>query len=176
MAVKLIVSESGAIKRRLQEIRNDLDPKSRRVAQLRTEIKRAVVADNEDKLYRSASGMAGVDRYGRPLAKPAKSTVEGWSRKGLIKQILAPHGLSSRTITHFFVDWKLNGDTWQMVSGWRGIKWLSFHLQGAPPGSKSRQPNWSLPQRDIGGVTPAGFVQVRAAFRRYAEAVMRKTG
>ncbi len=173
----VITPESSALIRRLREIQDTMDPKSRRMGQLRTEIKQAVTQDNEDKLYRLSGGeMAGVDRYGKPLAAPAKSTVKGYIRKGLIRQVLAPHGLASRTIVNFRVAWVQEGNTWRMLAGWAGIPWMIFHLTGCPYGSKPSQPNWHLPQRDIGGTSPAGWVNIRKAFDRFWASVRRKGG
>jgi hypothetical protein len=137
----------------------------------RYEVSKIRKQDNEDMLYRPTSAMAGSDRRGRPLAPPAASTVAGYVRKGLIRQVLAPHGLGSRTITRFFTEWHLEGRVWRMVDGWRGIPWMIYHLQGCPRGSNPRRPNWSLPQRDIGGWSLRGLAQFRTAFSRFRERI-----
>jgi hypothetical protein len=163
----IITPESSAMVRRLKEIQDTMDPQSRRMGQLRTEIKAAVVQDNEDKLYRLSGGpMVGVDRYGKALAPPRPRTLKGWERKGLIRQILAPHGLASRTITNFRVAWRQQGNTWVMFAGWAGIPWMIFHLNGTP----------RMAQRDIGGTSPAGWVNIRKAFDRFWASVRRKGG
>ncbi len=172
----VLTPESSAMIRRLREIQDTMDPKSRRMGQLRTEIKAAVVQDNEDKLYRPAGDMVGVDRHGKPLTRPAASTVKGYIRKGLIRQVLAPRGLGSRTITNFRVTWLAQGNNWRMIAGWAGIPWMIYHLYGAPAGSKPSQPNWHLPQRDIGGTSPAGWINIRKAFDRFWVSVRRKGG
>lgn len=174
MPIKLLTPESGALRRRLREISAAVDPRSRKVDRLRTEIKKRIVADNEDKLYRNSSEMAGVDRFGKPLAKPAKSTVKNYERHGLVRQVLAPHGLASRAITKFFVSWEFAGGAWRAVVGWKDIPWLIYHLQGCAKGSNPKRPNWSLPKRDIGGISPKGWVSLRAEFARFARNLARR--
>jgi hypothetical protein len=124
--------------------------------------------DNENMLYRPASAMAGEDRFGRPLAKPAKSTVKHYEHEGLIRQVLAPHGLNSRAITRFFTSWSLSGRVWRMADGWRNIRWMVYHLQGCRKGSNAKRPNWSLPKRDIGGWSLKGLAEFRREFARFA--------
>lgn len=173
MAVLLRWDESRALRRRLAEISAAVDPRSRRVARLRTDIKKAVEKDNVEKLLGyGSSALAGVDRYGRDLARPAPSTVKGWRLR--LGRVLAPEGLASRAITRFRVSWVLDGPQWRMVAGWVGIPWMIYHLHGARKGSKKSQPNWSLPKRDIGGVSPRGWVEIRAIFARFASNLARK--
>jgi hypothetical protein len=173
MQIKLVTRESGALRRRLREVQADIDPRSRKFDRLRTEVKRAIVEDNTDKLYRSASAMTGVDRFGKALAQPATSTVKGWTRKGLVRQILAPHGLSSRTITNFRVSWQHTGKQWRAVIGWVGMPWLIYHLMGCAKGSNAKRPNWSLRRRDIGGIAPKGMAAIRGVFARFTRSVVK---
>jgi hypothetical protein len=161
------------MERRLKEIREAADPKGWRVGKLRTEIKRIAEKDNVEKLLGyGGSAWAGVDRYGRDLVTPADSTIKRWRLR--LGRVLAPEGLNSRAITRFHVDWHLDGTTWHMLMGWLGISWMIYHLKGAPKGSKASQPNWSLPQRDIGGISPKGWVEVREAFSRFWTNVRRR--
>lgn len=150
-----------------------MDPRSRKMDRLRTDVKKAIVEDNTEKLYRLSSSMAGSDRFGKALAPPAESTVKGWTRKGLIRQILAPHGLSSRAIVCFFVTWQFIGSQWRAVIGWRGIPWMIYHLQGCAKGSNSRRPNWWLPKRDIGGISPKGMAKIRGVFAAVRRTIVR---
>lgn len=162
--------ESGALRRRLKEIQADLDPRSAKMDRFRTKLKKVIVEDNEDKLtHYGGNAYAGVDRFGRDLKQPAESTLKG--RKGaLYGFVLAPNGLASRTITCFRVKWEYSGKQWRAMIGWVGIPWLIYHLQGCRKGSKGvdkkgrDMANWSLPKRDIGGITPKGMVRVREAF------------
>lgn len=171
--------ESGALRRRLKEIRDAAHPQSRRVGQLRTEVKRAVEKDNVEKLLGyGSSALAGVDRYGKDLTTPADSTVKGWRLR--LGRVLAPEGLASRAITRFKVKWIFDGSQWRMVAGWVGIPWMIYHLKGARKGSKGidrlgrDMSNWHLPRRDIGGISPKGWVEVRAAFKRFTDYLHRK--
>lgn len=169
----IIAGESSALRRRLKEIKDAADPRGRRVSQLRREVKAAVEKNNVEKLLGyGTSAWAGVDRYGRDLAPPADSTIKSWRLR--LGRVLAPEGLGSRAITRFRVNWLLEGSTWRMLMGWVGIPWMIYHLMGAERGSKAGQPNWSLPKRDIGGISPRGWVQVRAAFKRFADSIRRK--
>jgi hypothetical protein len=171
--IRLVTRESGALRRRLKEIQSDIAPKSPKMDRLRTSLKKAIVEDNTDKIYRQATAMAGVDRFGKPLAKPAASTVKGYERKGQVRQVLAPHGLSSRVITKFRVRWQFIGTQWRAVIGWDGIPWLIYHLQGCAKGSNPRRPNWWLPQRDIGGISPKGMAAIRGVFAAARRTVVR---
>lgn len=174
--IKLVNRESGALRRRLQEIARDLDPASRKMDRFRGEVKQIRVQDNIDMLtHRGGGTYSGEDRFGRDIAPPAASTLKG--RKGVLAGfVLAPRGLASRTITNFFVKWERVGDAWRMVDGWRDIPWMIYHLRGAPAGSKPNQPNWSLPMRDVGGWSLKGLAQARAAFRRLADSIRKGSG
>jgi hypothetical protein len=174
VTVKLVTPESGAIRKRMKEISDSIDPHAPRMDRFRYKVTAIRKKDNEDMLYRGTSMMAGEDRRGRPLARPAASTVKGYERKGLIRQVLAPHGLGSRTMTRFFTRWTLNGRVWEMADGWKNIPWMVYHLLGAPRGSKPKQPNWSLPRRDIGGWSLKGLVQFRKAFKDFSARVFKE--
>lgn len=148
---------------RLKEVAN---PGGRRVAALRDEIQRAVEKDNVEKLLGyGSSAWAGIDRFDRDLAPPAASTIKSWRLR--LGRVLAPEGLASRAITRFRVQWVAEGDDWRMVAGWLGIPWMIYHLYGAPKGSKASQPNWSLPKRDIAGLSKQGRSDIRGAFERF---------
>jgi hypothetical protein len=169
--IKLVNRESGALRKRLREISSAIDPRSPRMDRFRYRISKIRKEDNENMLYRARSEMAGEDRFGKPLAKPAKSTVAHYNRKGLIRQVLAPHGLNSRAITRFFTSWSLNGRVWRMVDGWRNIPWMIYHLQGCEKGSNEKRPKWSLPQRDIGGWSLKGLAVARREFAAFSKRV-----
>jgi hypothetical protein len=171
--IRLVTGESGAVRRRLKEIQADINPQSRKMDRLRTGLKKAIVEDNTDKIYRLSTSMAGVDRFGRPLAPPAESTVKAYVRKGQVRQVLAPHGLSSRVIVNFFVAWQFLGSQWRAVIGWKGIPWLIYHLQGCAKGSNPRRPNWWLPKRDIGGISPKGMARIREVFQAAMRTVIK---
>jgi hypothetical protein len=65
------------------------------------------------------------------------------------------------------VQWLEEAGQWRMIAGWLGIPWMIYHLYGAPMGSKANAPRWSLPRRDIGGLSPEGRREVNAAFKRF---------
>jgi hypothetical protein len=165
--------ESKSLRKRLAEINAGLAPNSGRINALKGDLRLAIEEDNREKLLGyGSSALAGVDRYGKDLAPPADSTIRGWpNRTG---RVLAPRGLLSRTITRFRVNWVRQGEGWRLVAGWVGVPWMIYHLQGRPMGSHPRAPTWQLPKRDIGGITPKGFVKVRAAFAAFAKSLLTK--
>jgi hypothetical protein len=174
MAITIRMTVSRDLERWVRNVTEASNASSARCSRLRFEISRAVVEDNEGKIYGPGGVYAGVDRFGRPLAPPAPSTLKGWARKGLVRQVLAPHGLSSRTIRNFRVRWIYGSVRWSLVAGWEGMDWLRYHLQGAPRGSKGGQPRWSLPRRDIGGITPAGWTAIRAILYKFNDDLFRR--
>jgi hypothetical protein len=175
MAINVLWSEQKAFRRRLAELKDAANPSGRRVKELRDEIQRAVEKDNVEKLLGyGSSAWAGIDRFDRDLAQPAQATIKSWRLR--LGRVLAPEGLASRAITRFTVQWVAEGNDWRMIAGWLGIPWMIYHLYGAAKGSKSGQPNWSLPKRDIGGLSRQGRADVRAAFDRfYADIARRRT-
>ena len=174
MPISVVWRESGALRRRLGEIASAVDPRSSRMDRFRYKLTKIAKQDNEDKLYRGAGVMVGVDRYGKKLDDPAESTIKSWDRRGLIRQILAPHGLASRVITQFRVVWQWTGSQYEMIAGWKDLPWIVYHLRGCRKGSHPLYPKWSLPKRDIGGISPKGWVQVRAEFTRFAKLLAKK--
>lgn len=174
MAIMVHWKESGSLRNRLREIRAAVAPDSPRMDRFRTSVKKVVVQDNEDKLFRLSTQYGGTDRFGKPLIPPARSTVRSWERRGLVRQLLAPHGLGSRTVTNFRVRWVFDGSAWRLIAGWVGIPWMLYHLRGCPRGSNPKRPNWALPKRDLAGISPQGWVTVRAEFARLARSLINK--
>jgi hypothetical protein len=176
MPVSVVWRESGALKRRLKEVAAAVDPRAPRMDRLRTQLKKLAVEDNTEKLLGYGSGLAGIDRFGKPLA-PLGAWAHGaaFRRRGN-GPVLAPHGLGSRVITRFNVVWQRTGSQYQMISGWRDLPWMIFHLEGRPRGSKPSQPNWSLPKRDIGGISRRGLNKMAEAFSRFARNLLRSQG
>lgn len=173
--VKLFVTgfESRALQKRLKEVRDAVDPRSSRMDRLRTDVKKIAIEDNTEKLLGyGSSAWAGVDRFGRDLAPPAQSTIDSWRLR--LGRVLAPEGLRSRTITQYRAQWVWDGGVWRLILGWMGIPWMIYHLEGRPKGSKKSQPNWSLPKRDIGGISPKGMNKVRARFERFWDGLLRR--
>jgi hypothetical protein len=170
MAIKVNYVNQGALHRRLGEIRAAADPRSYPVKRLRAEITAAVVEDNTEKIL-GRGLLEGVDRYGRPLAPMADSTFR--NRRRGFGPVLAPRGLLSRVITTFKVRWAFVGGQWRMSAGWvdflskGGYPIMLAHLDGCPKGSNARRPSWSLPKRDVGGISPKGWVKVQQAFASF---------
>ena len=174
MPISTVWKQSGALTRRLKEISTAVDPRANRMDRFRTEIKKLAVEDNTEKLLGYGSALAGIDRFGKPLAPLGKwATGAAFRRRGN-GPVLAPHGLASRSITRFKVAWQWTGSQYQMVAGWDGVKWMKYHLTGCPRGTNSKRPNWSLPRRDIGGISPKGWVKVRASFSRFVANLAKK--
>jgi hypothetical protein len=166
MPINVLWSESKSFRARLEQIKSVADPRGARVASLRGEVQRAVEKDNVEKLLGyGSSALAGIDRFDKDLAPPADRTIKSWRLR--LGRVLAPEGLASRAITTFRVQWLDESGQWRMIAGWLGIPWMIYHLHGAPKGSKAGQPNWSLPKRDIAGLSRAGRKEVAAAFDRF---------
>ena len=181
----VLTDESSALLKRLRAIQGNLSPRSRPVKRLRDAIEAAVIKDNTEKvLGYGSSALAGVDRYGKDLTPPAASTVKGWRLR--IGRVLAPEGLLSRFITKFVVKWQWDGAQWRLVAGWVGAlsrdgkHFIIYHLMGARKGSKGvdrlgrDMSQWSLPKRDVGGVTRKGWAEIHRAFREFAASVAGK--
>ena len=117
MQIKVLNRESGALHRRLDEIRAAVDPRSRRMDRLLKRLSDIRVQHNMDMLtHRGSSPYAGVDRIRRPLAPPAESTLG--KRKGpLFGFELASNVLGSRMITRFFTHWAFDGARWRLIDG-----------------------------------------------------------
>jgi hypothetical protein len=178
--IKLVNTESGALRRRLKEVADSIDPRAPRMDRFRTELKKIRVEDNINMLtHYGSSAYAGEDRFGRGLTPPAESTLRQRKSKyggPLFGFVLAPRGLGSRPITNFVVKWDLAGAVWRMTDGWKGIPWMIYHLQGCARGSNGRRPNWSLPKRDIGGPSKKCWVLWRDAFARLRDSIVRARG
>jgi hypothetical protein len=164
--------ESGALARRLKEIKDAVDPRSSKMDRLRYGINKIAKEDNTEKVL--GHGLAGVDRFGRPLAPLGKWAHGAAFRRRGNGPVLAPHGLESRIITHFKYAWNWVNGQYEFVAGWKDLPWMRYHIEGRAKGSKASQPNWSLPRRDVGGISPRGWVQVRALFNRFAKNLLRK--
>jgi hypothetical protein len=160
---------SRALAARVREITRDLDPDSRKVGRLRTDIKQVVVLDNIDKLpHHGSTTFAGEDRFGHDLAPPATSTMAQWPENGR-GFVLAPRGLSSRTITRFKVVWT-RGSSWVLSAGW-DLPWMKYHLAGS--NHHPLHPNWRLPKRDVGGLGTKAWGPLRAVFARFAKSILK---
>jgi len=173
MKVFIHFPPSPALLRRLKEMQDAAGPNGRATNRVKGDLAAIVVEDNTEKLL-GRGLLEGVDRFGRPLAPMAPSTFKN-PRRGL-GPVLVPRGLLSRFITHFKAEWRRG----VLVMGWQDIlskdgrSFVEYHLAGAPLGSKPGQPNWSLPQRDVAGITPAGWAKIVARHAKFAADVLRR--
>lgn len=164
---------SDALIRRLSEIQAAARPGSAAVNSAKKDIRQIIIDDHSDKLMR------GVDRYGKPMAALAPSTTK--RRKGSGPP-LVPRGLNSRFITHFEVNWVDSGGYRQLVARFRDINdskgrpFAQYHMTGCPVGSNPKHPNWSLPRRDPGGITPKGWYRVIQRHKQLAKDLIRTGG
>jgi hypothetical protein len=154
--------ESGALARRLREIKDAVDPRGSKMDRLRYGINKIVKEDNTEKVL--GHGLAGVDRFGRPLAPLGKWAYGAAFRRRGNGPVLAPHGLESRIITHFRYAWNWVGDHYEFVAGWKDLPWMRYHIEGGP----------HLPRRDEGGISPKGRAKVWALFARFAKNLLNK--
>ncbi len=172
MRVTVYWPASSALERRLAEIQAAAGPNSRASTRVKGDVRRLVIEDNTEKIL-GRGLLEGVDRYGKPLARMADSTYRNPKRG--FGPVLAPRGLASRFITNFRADWRGG----QLVMGWRNVvdkkgrPFVQYHLEGAAKGSNPRRPNWSLPRRDVGGISPAGWAKIVARHKQYAQSVLR---
>jgi hypothetical protein len=174
MPVLVHWQNSGALQKRLKQVAADVKPGSSKMKTFQTAVTRAVVKDNAEKLLGyGSSAWAGVDRFGKDLAPPADSTIRSWGHLG---RVLAPRGVGSRAITAFRTRWVFDGAQMHLVAGWVGVTWMIYHLRGCPKGSNPKRPNWSLPRRDVGGIGPKGWVDVRALFKKLAASILKTKG
>lgn len=105
--------------------------------------------------------LAGVDRYGRPLA-PLKHPRTG-RNAGATGPPLAPHGSQSRSISAFRAEARRRGGNWQIVAGWVGAPWLAFHAIGAG----------RLPRRDLFGISPKTHAAIKQTIDAFVQKVLR---
>lgn len=166
---------SKALEARLKAVQDAARPGSRAVSSYRGDLARIVREDHEDKMLR------GVDRYGRPRAELAPSTLAD-GRRGPGPSLI-PRGRASRFITHFETAWQTSAGGVMLLVGRfrdilskRGRPFAQHHLEGCLPGSNPARPNWSLPRRDVGGITPKGWRRVVERHRRFADDVRKYGG
>lgn len=175
MPVEVRWPQSPALVRRLREMQEAVQPNSRAANRVKGDIRKIVIEDNTEKLL-GRGNLEGVDRYGKPLTRMADSTFRN-PRRGF-GPVLAPRGLASRFITNFRATWQ--GGI--LVMGWvdmlskQGEPFAQYHLEGARRGSNSKRPNWSLPRRDIAGLSPKAWSKIVARHAQFAKDVLRGQG
>ncbi len=168
---------SPALVRRLRDMHAAGKGDGLSAARVKGDVRLIVIEDNTEKLL-GRGLLEGVDRYGKPLAPMAESTFKN-PRRGF-GPVLVPRGLQSRFITHFRATWAKTAEgVGVLVMGWadvvskQGKSFVEFHLAGCPRGSNAKRPNWSLPQRDVAGISPAGWAKIVARHSKFAQDVVR---
>jgi hypothetical protein len=163
---------SSALLKRLDAINAAAGTNSRSANRVKGDIRKIVLEDNVEKLL-GRGLLEGVDKRGQPLAPMAPSTFQNPKRG--FGPVLVPRGLQSRFITCLEAIWQ-GGVLVMRYAGMvnkKGQPFAQYHLTGASKGSKAKQPNWSLPKRDVGGITPAGWAKIAARHRKWASDLLK---
>lgn len=153
---------SEALAARCRAIADAFGPRSKIRQGMQTDLATIVKDDHSDMLMR------GVDRYGKPRAKLAESTLKNPKRGP--GPSLVPRGPASRFATNCEVVWMTFSGVPQLVKRFRDIldkkgrPFAQYHLEGATkPGTK-----WVLPRRDVGGLSPRGWGRLRERWQKFA--------
>lgn len=163
---------SKALQQRLDAIARAAGGNSKATARVKGDIRKIVIEDNTEKLL-GGGLLEGVDRYGRPLAPMAESTYRNPKRG--FGPVLVPRGLLSRFITNFRADW-IGGQLvmrYKDIVNKRGESFAQYLIRGAPKGSKPSQPNWSLPPREVDGITPRGWSEINVRTKGWGRDVVK---
>lgn len=91
--------------------------------------------------------LAGLDRFGKPLAPLAPSTLKTRDGNG---PPLAPHEAGSRVVNNFVVNVEPTSNGVRIEAGYVGMPWIRYHAQGAG----------RLPVRDVIGLQPEAELRV----------------
>lgn len=130
------------------------------------DIRKIIIMDHQDKVLRRH-----VDRGGNSLAPLAASTLKD-KRRGP-GPALAPKGALSRFVKNLRVEWSGEGVNSTLIVRFvnivdkKGRSFAQYHLAGVAKGSKKNQPNWSLPKRDVSGITPKGWSAIQVRFNEF---------
>lgn len=151
---------SAALQRRLKEMEALAKPGSRAVARARDDVGEIVKAGNREGL------LAGTDRYGRPFAPLAESTLK--RRRGSGPPLVPRHG-QSRPIRNFVVRFVPTSQGWTMIAGWTGMSaggkpWMQYHITGGR----------NLPRRDPSGIRPRDWNKIRQRIRKLGVDILRQ--
>ena len=105
-----------------------------------------------------------VDRYGRPRAKLARSTL---MREPIRGPSLIPRGVTRSAI---FRKWSaaitVRGGRARLSAGWDNLPWIRYHLDGTD----------KIPRRDVGGITPRGWRAIRDRWAKLPADLIRYGG
>jgi hypothetical protein len=163
MATYVQYPSSPAMIARCKAIQEAARPGSRAQNAVRKDFARIVEEDHLEMIDRN------VDRYGRPRAALAESTLKN-KRRGPGPS-LAPRGRLSRFAANVETVWQTSQGVAVLVKRFRdvldrkGRPFAQYHLDGATkPGTA-----WVLPRRDVGGVTPRGWARLRERFLQFVQ-------
>lgn len=159
---------SEALLRRLRAMEDATRPGSKVQNKFRGDVNRIITEDHTDKMLR------GVDGRGRPRAPLAASTLANPRRGG--GPSLVPRNQLSRFITGFRTAWTTSNGGQVLRAWFEGMPWAIYHLTGCPKGSNPKRPNWSLPKRDVSGITPKGWQNLGVRLAALAGDIRRMGG
>jgi hypothetical protein len=118
---------------------------------------------------------AGIDRFGKPLAPLAASTLKKRSRGGLLGggsgPPLAPRGWGSRVVTNFVVTSYSTLGRRVFECGWTGMltkkgrPWLPYHILG----------KGFNPVRNIAGASPTPWAKLKKLFEDWKAGLFRRS-
>ena len=152
---------SNALIERCRQLQAVTKPGSRALGRAKEDFRLIVAEDHYHMMLR------GVDRYGKPRAPLAESTLKNKKRGD--GPSLIPKWWASRFAWNIQIRWIEEGGLQYLVKRFvdivnkKGQPFAMYHMTGArKPGT-----NWVLPRRDVGGVTPAGFYQLKLRFQEF---------
>lgn len=161
MATTVQWPQSSAFARKLFVARAVADGTAASWPRLRDDLKVIVQTDHVDKMLR------GVDRYGKPRAPLAASTLRN-KRRGPGPS-LVPNFLASRYITTARATWNTAGGRSTLRLWFEGfVSPKGFPIpQAHEKGARSR----NLPARPVMGITPSGWAKINRRFNEFSQSV-----
>jgi hypothetical protein len=166
MAIVVERPMSSALLKRCGQIDASLKPGSRAMKEFREDFRLVVVEDHYEMLLR------GVDRYGQARAPLAARTLAD-PRRGPGPSLI-PRYYQSRFLANFRATWDIRANVQALACAYvdilskQGKPFVQYHMTGAT----KKGTNWVLPRRDTGGITPAGWAQVKSLFARMASYIL----
>ena len=155
---------SPALVRRIAGARLAVQPDSRAMRDLRADLMSINGNDHIDKMLR------GVDRYGKPRAPLAKSTLEKIRRgKRGPGPSLIPNVWTSRYLTTFAQKWVWREGRSELSSRFDGF--VSKRGFPIPLAHEAGVPRRGLPRRAVMGLTPRGWAEATRRFDVFAAKV-----
>lgn len=161
MAIVVEYPTSSALINRCNQLLAVTKPGSRALGRAKEDFRLIVAEDHYHMMLRN------VDRYGQPRAPLAARTLA--NKKRGPGPSLIPSFWQSRFIFNVQIRWVDEGGEQYLVKRFvdivnkQGQPFAMYHFTGA----RKRGTNWVLPRRDVGGVTPAGFAQLKMRFQKF---------